>query len=132
MRKKRTRLKVLERRRIENPTGQTAKVTFSSKKQKTVTMSASVKVKASYGAIFASVEAEVDAGVEKSYTNEIGESVEYKVPSGRAAMGRYGTFIRPVTGRLKKGDGANNCVFDRRITAYLPKASGWRIGIEKL
>lgn len=131
LQKKRVRMLVTERRRIENRTSRTAKVTFESKKAKTVKLSASVKVEGGYNAIFASVKAEVDAGVEKSVTSEVGESVTFPLRAKRVAHGRHGVFIRPVTGRLTRGDSGSSCLYDRRITAYLPRESGWRISISK-
>jgi hypothetical protein len=132
IKKKRVRMLVTERRRIENRTNRTAKVTFESKRAKTVKLSASLKIEASYNAIFTSVKAEVDVGVEKSVTSEVGESVEYPLRPKRAAHGRHGVFIRPVTGRLTLGDHSSQCRVDKRITAYLPRESGWRISVSKL
>jgi hypothetical protein len=127
VRKKRVRMLVHERRRIENKSDRTAQVTFDSRKSKTVRMSLSVSVEAGYDAVFASVKAKVDATVERSVTAEVGEKVTYSIKPSRAAIGRYGIFIRPVKGRLTKGDSSSNCRYDRRITAYLPRESGWRV-----
>ena len=131
MRKKRVRLAVQERRRIENNTNRAARVTFTSRKSKTVKMSASLHLEASYNAIFTSVKASIDVGVEKAVSSEIGEAVSFPLPRKRVGHGRYGVFIRPVTGRLTRGSRSNQCLVDRRITAYLPRASGWRVSVTK-
>lgn len=133
LRKKRLKLNVVDRLRAENPTNSTQTVTFTSKKSKTITGSLSASIEGGYDAIFASVKVKIDAKVEKSVSAETGLAIKAKVPPHSYVIGRYGVFMRPVTGRVTRGDRGNNCLHDKRHRVILPSGqAGWRVSKYKL
>jgi hypothetical protein len=118
--------------RNENRTRHTAVTSFEVSKQTTFTWHLNVKVSAEASfAIFASVKTEVDAGVERSVSTNLRNNVTYRIPPGRAAIGKYGFYYRRVAGIAQYGRG-DYCVKGFAFRAALPRGEGWRIYLRKI
>jgi hypothetical protein len=118
--------------RNENRTGHAATTSFEVSTQKTFTWHLDVKVSAEAGfAIFASVKTELDGGVQRSVSTNLRNSITYRIPAHRAAIGKYGFYYRRVSGIAQYGKG-DYCMRSFRFHAVLPRGQGWRIYVRRL
>ena len=118
--------------RNENRTRSPATTSFEVTTQKTFTWRLNVRVSAEAKfAVFASVKAEIDAGVERSVSTNLRNNVTYRIPPRRAAVGKYGFYYRRVSGLAQFGSGGY-CRRAFRFRASLPRGQGWRIYVRRL
>jgi hypothetical protein len=118
--------------RNENRTRRAAVTSFEVSTQKTFTWHLDLRVSAEAKfAIFASVKTEIDAGVQRSVSSNLRNTVTYRIPPGYAAIGKYGFFYRRVAGIAQYGRG-DYCVRGFGFRAVLPRGEGWRIYLRKL
>ena len=118
--------------RNENRTNKPITTTFEVSKTKTFTWHLNVKVSAEAKfAIFASVKAEVDGGVERSVTTNLRNNVTYRIPARRAGIGKYGFYYRRVSGVAELGSGGY-CRKAIRFRGSVPRGEGWRLSIGRL
>ncbi len=117
--------------RDENHKSAPFRAHFEVGKETRFTWHVNVKVSAEAKfAIFASVKAEVDAGVEHSVSTNLKNGVDPLVKPGYAVIGKYGWYYRRVSGLAQFGSGG----YCRRAVAFrasLPRGEGWRVYTRK-
>jgi hypothetical protein len=130
--KKRTRQRVIQKRRVENRTRRRSTTTFESKRSRTVGWSSKWNIGGGIDAVIFAIRADGERSASRSITAQTGVSVTATIPPKRAVVGTYGVFRRPVRGRLKRGDRYGYCRFNKRVTVKVPVGSGWRIKDRRL
>jgi hypothetical protein len=101
---------------------------FTSTKSGTTTLSASVTLGVELkAAVFASVKAEINAGISKAVTATTGVTVTGTVARGRTARGTYGVFTERIHG--EKWWQTSTCGKTRSgwISVTAPYGSGWTV-----
>jgi hypothetical protein len=108
-----------------NRTKRRVEATFTTKKSKTVTWTASGDVGGSIDLIIAEVKAGGGGSVSKASTTEVGISTTVPVPRKSAVVASFGVFVRPVIGVLRRGDKNRICQERRKVKVILPAGTGW-------
>ncbi|MFV2118724.1 hypothetical protein ACE14D_09850 [Streptomyces sp. Act-28] len=113
---------------VQNKLSRAIDFKFTSEKSRTTEIGGSVTLSGEMkAAVLASIKAEINASVKRSWTSEVGIETSGKVPAKSTVYGNYGILKENVYGYKYYRGSACRKANKQYTTVWAPHHEGWRV-----